>query len=87
MKEEGSIREIIRQIQELRKAAKFVPTDKITIYAAAEGEMRTAIEKNTDLLVRETKAVRLEFGKPNKTAAHIEAMIDKQPLWLGIKKC
>jgi len=87
LKEEGMAREIMRNIQELRKTAKFTPTDKIIIYAAADGEIKTVIDKNANMLVTETKAVRLEFSKPAKVAAKIDAIIDKQPLWLGIKKC
>ena len=85
--QEGLSREVVRNIQELRKTAKFTPADKIVVYVATEGELKAAIEKNAKNIVRETKAVRLEFGKSAKTSAQIEVVVDKQPLWIGIKKC
>jgi isoleucyl-tRNA synthetase len=87
LKQEGLVREIMRNIQELRKTAKFTPADKIVIHAATEGELRSAIEKNKETIIKETKAVRLEFGRPAKVSAQIDAVVDKQPLWIGIKKC
>jgi isoleucyl-tRNA synthetase len=87
LKEEGIVREIMRQIQELRKAAKFTPADKIAVYCAAEGELKIVIEKNRLIIAKETKAADLEFKKPAKTAAAVDAKIAGQPIWLGIKKC
>jgi len=86
LKEEGNIREVMRQIQELRKTANFTPADKITIFAQTEGDLKPAIEKHQQTIIKETKAVALEFSKPAKPAAQIETKIDNQPLWLGIKK-
>lgn len=87
LKEEGNIRETMRQIQELRKTAKFTPADKIIIYILAEGGLKAAIEKNRSMIARETKAAGIEFKKPARPAAQIDAKVDNQPLWLGIKKC
>ncbi len=87
LKEEGNIREITRQIQQLRKTAKFVPADKITIYVQAGEELEKAIERNQAMIVGETKSLGLEFKKPAKTAAAIDAKIDGANVWLGIKKC
>jgi Isoleucyl-tRNA synthetase len=61
LKEEGNIRETMRQIQELRKTAKFTPADKIIIYILAEGGLKAAIEKNRSMIARETKAAGIEF--------------------------
>ncbi len=87
LKEEGNIREITRQIQELRKTAKFTPTDKIIIYCVAEGGLKAAIEKNQNIIAGEAKSAGLKFEKPAKTAAEIDAKIDGASIWLGIKKC
>jgi hypothetical protein len=77
----------MRQIQELRKTAKFTPADKIAVYCVAEGELRVVIKKNRLIIAKETKAADLEFKKPDKTAAAVDAKIAGQPIWLGIKKC
>jgi len=87
LKEEGLMREVIRQIQELRKTAKFIPADKIAIYFQAPGELKAVIEKKQTVIADETKAARVEQGKPAKIAAAIETAVDKQKIWLGIKKC
>jgi hypothetical protein len=39
------------------------------------------------MMAKETKAVGIEFGKPAKPAAQIEAKVGGRPLWIGIKKC
>ena len=87
LKEEGNVREIMRQIQELRKTARLTPADKITIYVQAMGELKSVIEKHQSMIAKETKAAKLEFAKPAKTAAAVDAKIDGQPIWFGIKKC
>jgi isoleucyl-tRNA synthetase len=87
LKEEGDVREIIRQIQELRKTAKFTPQDKITIYWQSEGELKAALEKNQNLIAKETKAGAVESKKPAKVAAQIEVSVAGQKIWLAIKKC
>jgi isoleucyl-tRNA synthetase len=87
LKEEGMVREIMRQIQELRKAAKFTPADKIVIFIQADGELKGIIAKNQAMMVRETKAVKLEFGKAESAAAEVQTTVDKLPLGIGIKKC
>ncbi|MFZ3073764.1 MAG: class I tRNA ligase family protein [Minisyncoccales bacterium] len=87
LEEEGNVRETMRQIQELRKTAKFTPADKIIVYVQAEGGLKAAIEKNQSMMAKETKAVGIEFGKPAKPAAQIEAKVGGRTLWIGIKKC
>jgi len=87
LKEEGVAREFIRNIQELRKSARFTPADKITIYAMAQDGLKDAIERNRGMILAETKAAAIEFKKIAKVAAQTETMIDKQSLWLAIKIC
>jgi isoleucyl-tRNA synthetase len=86
LKEEGLVREIMRNIQELRKNAKYTPEDKIIIYAEAAGQIKETIANNQEIIIRETKASKIEFKKTSLTA-EVQTTVDKQPLWLGIKKC
>ena len=48
LKEEGQIREIMRNIQDLRKTAGLTPSDAIAIFVQAEGELaqRSSGQKN-----------------------------------------
>jgi isoleucyl-tRNA synthetase len=87
LKEEGLAREIMRNVQELRKTAQFTPADKAVVYVQAEGELAAVVLKNQQMMAKETKALRFEFKKAENPAAEIQAVVDKQPIWIGIKKC
>ncbi len=87
LREEGNVREVMRNIQELRKKAKFTPADKIIAFIKTEGDLFAAVQKNQSLIARETKAAGVRFEKPAKLAAEKSVNVDNQPLWVGIKKC
>jgi isoleucyl-tRNA synthetase len=87
LKKEGQAREVVRNIQELRKAAGFTPKDIIAVFAQTEGELKDAIGRSMDIIINETKAKKLEFSKPAKAGAEKSIKIDGCELWLGIKKC
>jgi len=87
LEEEGAMREIIRQIQELRKSARLTPADKIAVYTHAGGELAETMAKHQAMVAKETKSEGLKFETPDKTAAQAKIKIGGQALWLGIKKC
>jgi len=87
LEEEGAVREIIRQIQELRKSARFTPADKIAVYVQSDGELGETVAKNQLIIAKETKSAGLKFQRPAKTAAEAEIKIGGRTLWLGVKKC
>jgi len=84
LKEEGMIREIIRQIQELRKKAGLRPEHKISIFYQAKEKLTSLLEKNKNLILKESRAKKMSFQQP-KVLVQKEAKIDQQILWLGIK--
>ena len=86
LKEEGQVREIMRNIQDLRKSAGLTPGDAIAIYIEAPGELAQAVQRSKDLIIKETKAKKLEFGKPKNLTAQKEAALGDIKTWLGIKK-
>ncbi len=88
LKEEGDVREIIRQIQELRKKARFTPKDKIVIYYQGEKDLKVVLEKNKKIILSETKANYIEKGLPEKEVLAYEKTIkiNKKELSLAIKK-
>ncbi|MDD5606372.1 MAG: isoleucine--tRNA ligase [Candidatus Pacebacteria bacterium] len=65
LEQEGLIREIIRQIQSLRKKSNLKPENKITIYCFGSSEINELIKKNQDLIKKETIATEL-FIKENQ---------------------
>ncbi|KPJ73222.1 isoleucyl-tRNA synthase [Parcubacteria bacterium DG_74_1] len=88
LREEGFIREIIRQIQEMRKIARFKPEDKVSINYFGSGGLNKILEKNKNLILKEGKIKNLARKEKEKEvfAAEKEIMVDQQKLWLAIKK-
>ena len=53
LKTEGIIREIIRQIQEMRKMASLKPKDKVSVDYFSSEELNEILEKNKEFILRE----------------------------------
>jgi len=88
LKEEGIIREVIRQIQEMRKKAGYKPRHRILVQCSGTPELNKILIKNKNLILKETKAKDFCFGERPKLVFNIEKEIkvDGQKLWLAIKK-
>lgn len=56
LKEEGFLREIIRQVQAQRKEQNLVPNDRISVEISAPQKEKFIIEKNKQLLMKEFRA-------------------------------
>ncbi len=85
---EGILREIIRQIQQMRKKAGFKPKDGILIRFSGENTLDRILIDNKEEILNETKAEELKKGNKPKTVFDIEKEIkvDNKKLWLAIKK-
>lgn len=68
LKEEGIIRELIRNIQELRQEAGCSAKDKI-ILSFGETDLKESILRNKALLLKEVGAKEIWFGKKGKSRA------------------
>ena len=86
LKEEGTLRELIRTIQDLRQDAKLKPQDAVELFLDGAEEIKFIVSKYRELLKKEVKAKRMELGKPPRFDAEIETRIDEMPVWIGIKK-
>jgi len=87
LKEEGMVREIIRNIQEMRKTASFKAKDKILVHFLGTAEINKVLEKNKELVLREANIKDLLLKKEKEIfAVKKEILVDQQKLWLGIKK-
>ncbi|MCJ7786997.1 DUF5915 domain-containing protein, partial [Patescibacteria group bacterium] len=87
LKEEGQVREFIRQVQQLRKNAKLTPKDKIIIYCECQEKLKKVLEKNKKDILTETKARELKIGKlEEKKLKPREIKIDNEKLNLVVKK-
>ena len=83
LKEEGIIREVIRQVQEMRKKVGLTPKDKIEIALAAKAHLAEIIDKNRKTILKETMAEKLALVKK---PVGKEVQIDIMKLWLEIKR-
>lgn len=63
LKEEGLVREIIRNIQDARKKANLKPQDKVLMNYSAAPDMDKVIIKNKKIILQETKLKDLVFDK------------------------
>ncbi|MEK7080667.1 MAG: isoleucine--tRNA ligase [Patescibacteria group bacterium] len=59
LKEEGTVRDIIRQVQEKRKEMGLVPQDKISVQFLVPKKEKLIIEKNRSLLLKEFRATEI----------------------------
>ncbi|MBM3257682.1 MAG: class I tRNA ligase family protein, partial [Candidatus Nealsonbacteria bacterium] len=87
LKEEGTVREIIRNIQEMRKKAGLKPKDEILVNYSGAGELAGILQKNRDFILKEAKVKelvsdRLEEGFDTEK----EVVIDGQNILLAIKR-
>ena len=88
LKEKGMIREVIRQIQEMRKKVGLKPRHRILVRYSGPSNLNKILARNKSLILEETKAKDFQLGKRPKRAFDIrkETKVDGQKLWLAIKK-
>lgn len=88
LKEEGILREIIRQIQEIRKEMGLKPKNKILVQYLGPDRINGLLEKNKTSLLKEARIKNLELvNSPEKiSGVKKEIKVDQEKLWIGIKK-
>jgi len=87
LKEEGVIREVIRHIQEMRKAARLKPEDRILVRYSGDHSLEELLKKNKKIILKEGKIKDFQSGKTEqKLNIKKEIKVDQQNLWLAIKK-
>jgi isoleucyl-tRNA synthetase len=88
LEKEGLMREIIRQIQEMRKKANLTPKDKIIVYCLGTTDMIELLEKNKKTLLKETFSKKINFldAKQNDFLCEKELSFNSSRIKLGIKK-
>jgi isoleucyl-tRNA synthetase len=88
LKEEGMVREIIRQIQDLRKKSGFLPKDKILIeYFIEDKKLNNIFERNKEIILKETTAQSINFQEEIKLSNSQKTIkVDGNNIYLIIKK-
>jgi isoleucyl-tRNA synthetase len=87
LKEEGVLREIVRNIQEMRKKSNLKPKDKISVIYSGDPYLEGILKKNEQAVLKEGKIKNLQAGKAIKTFnIQQEINVDGKKILLAIKK-
>ncbi len=88
LREEGLIREIIRNIQGMRKEANLKPKDQIRVEYQGAGELVSILENNKESVIKEARVKELSAGGESGQAFDEEKTmeVDGQKLSLKIKR-
>ena len=61
--DEGIARELVSKVQQLRKQKAFEMMDNISVTVEADDRVKSAVEKHRDYIMKETLALRLDYGQ------------------------
>jgi isoleucyl-tRNA synthetase len=84
--EEGTIRELMRSIQDLRQKATLKPKEQMVLMLEFPLALRDTIQKNEKMLMASVFAHSIEYKKSEKIDAEAETKIGEASVWLGIRK-
>jgi len=83
---EGTKRELIRLVQDLRQEAGYKPKDRIHLWIEAVPRLQKIMEADLNGFKKEINAENIFFAKTDKFDAEISTKINSEQLWVGIKK-
>lgn len=86
LKEEGTLRELIRMVQDLRQDGGLTPKDKITLMLEVAPEVSGIAERNKSLFMKEVNATEILLKRSDKFDVELETKFDSLPMWIGMKK-
>jgi len=84
LKEEGLVREFIRQVQDFRKELKLKPQEKVKLFVDGLEEIEKILAKHEKLVKKEISISGFEVGPLAGEEKRIQ--IDGQKLKIGIQK-
>ena len=82
---EGLARELVRNIQSLRKQSGFNIEDRIVTYYETDGLLGRALEKNGDYVRAETLSVELRAERPDGVDG-VDLKVEGEPIWLALQR-
>ena len=86
LKEEGTLREFTRLVQDLRKKGGLMPKDKVSLFVDAEGANQSILQKNSKKFAKEVGAKTIAFRRSEKFNAEWIGQVNNSPVWLALKK-
>ena len=84
LKEEGTVREIVRAVQDIRKKSGLKPSDEISANFSGDEKLISIIKENREFLSKEVKAKEIIFNGESENK--IEIIIEGKKILLNIKK-
>ncbi len=86
LKLQGALRELIRQVQQLRKQAGLTVHDRITLHLmGADDELLTALEGHAEEILTAVRGDSLSADKPETVSADAQVMLAERAFWVGIR--
>jgi isoleucyl-tRNA synthetase len=86
LKREGTMREIMRQINDLRKEAKLTPADRVKLMLDIDDiEFKSILTTEKEHLAVSARADEVVMGRADAIVSR-ELDIDDKKLWIGLKK-
>ena len=86
LKEEGMVREIVRNIQELRKDLCLHPREKVRAHFSGVREIDEVVEKWKKFIMAEAGADEVSIGGKKTFKAERNLEIDGKQFWIGIDR-
>jgi len=82
---EGLARELVRNIQSLRKQSGFNIEDRIVTYYQTDGQLGRALETNGDYVKAETLSVELRPERPDGVEG-VDLKVEGERIWLALQR-
>lgn len=86
LRDEGTLRDIVRMFQELRQKAELSPKDKVVAMLMLPLSIKNVISKNETVFKSEVGAKGIEYGEPKKFDAEQSTKLDGQDVRVAIRK-
>ncbi len=83
---EGLVRELIHQVQTLRKSAGLEVSDRIVLGVEGDAEVVAAVEGHLGVLSSEVLAADVSLGKVGAAVASLETIVNRHAVTLSLKK-
>ncbi|MDH5237846.1 MAG: isoleucine--tRNA ligase, partial [Acidimicrobiia bacterium] len=80
---EGLARDVVRQVQDARKAADLVVTDRIALVLELPDELAEAVRTHEDYVARQVLATAVTYGEAIGTSVH-DATVNGQPVHIAL---
>ncbi len=86
LRREGMAREVVRLVQDARKAAGLDVSDRIWLAVQTQGEVATALYAHSRYVMEETLASELSFGPGDGADHEAEGTVDGVPVRIGLSR-